>query len=186
MGRTVLAAVIASVIVAISPPVASAEASCSPDAVAYRGFKVTNPPKPVPDEPVAVVGEKLVTLPGYKGKGIVLNFWATWCPPCIKEMPSLSRLQDKLAAAKEKIEVVTVSQDRLGEPAVKKFFEGARISNLPMLLDPRTRLGQLLLVSGLPTTLFIDASGRERARWIGPAEWDSPQMINLVKACTRP
>jgi thiol-disulfide isomerase/thioredoxin len=185
MSRMILAGLIASVIVAISQPVASAQAvSCAEGAISHRGFKVTDPPAPVPDEPMALGSDRLVTLQDYKGKGVVLNFWATWCPPCVKEMPSLSRLQAKLAAAKEPIEVVTVSQDRLGEPVVRKYFEGTGISNLPRLLDSKTRLGQRLLVPGLPTTILIDAEGMERARLIGPAEWDAPDMIALVKACT--
>ena len=183
----ILASLVASVIVAISQPVASAQAvSCTDGAISHRGFKVTDPPKPVPDEPIAAGGEKVATLQDYKGKGMVLNFWATWCPPCVKEMPSLSRLQARLAATKEPIEVVTVSQDRLGEPVVKKYFESTGIANLPHLLDNKTRLGQRLLVPGLPTTVLVDAEGMERARLIGPAEWDSDEMIALVKACTRP
>ena len=100
---------------------------------------------------------------------MVLNFWATWCAPCRAEMPSLDRLQ----AAMPEIAVVPVATGRNAVTQITKFYEEAAVKNLPVLRDPKSGLAHAMGVMGLPVTVILDPEGREVARLIGDAEWDS-------------
>ena len=187
MTRTALLGALVSVIVAISPVHASADdRSCPPKGFEEASFTPAHPPRPVPDEPFVMGEGKLDTLAAFRGKGVVLNFWATWCVPCVREMPAFSRLQEKLAANGGTVSVVTLSQDRGGLPVVERFFKKKKIDNLPRYLDPRGKVGRKLKVRGLPTTVLIDAEGREVGRVVGAAEWDEDAMVGLIEACIAP
>jgi thiol-disulfide isomerase/thioredoxin len=118
-------------------------------------------------------------LADFKGKVVLLNIWATWCGPCRKEMPALDRLQAELGGPD--FEVVALSIDRGGMDAVRKFFADIGIHNLAMYLDSSGQALRQLGAVGLPTTLLLERDGREIGRLIGPAEWDSPEMIEFVR-----
>jgi len=118
-------------------------------------------------------------LADFKGKVVLLNIWATWCGPCRKEMPALDRLQAALGGPD--FEVVALSIDRGGMDAVRKFLADIGIRNLAMYLDSSGQALRTLSALGLPTTLLIDREGREIGRLIGPAEWDSPEMVEFVR-----
>jgi thiol-disulfide isomerase/thioredoxin len=120
-----------------------------------------------------------LTLADFRGKVIVLNLWATWCTPCLAEMPMLDRLQKQLGD--EGVIVIALSLDRGGKDAVSTFYQQAEIRNLGTFLDPTMRSIADARTSGLPTTLLIDADGMERGRVTGPMEWDSPAAIALVR-----
>lgn len=124
-----------------------------------------------------------VRLADFRGKTILLNIWATWCPPCRKEMPALERLQLKIGGPD--FEVVALSIDRGGAVAVKSFYEELDINALRVYVDPTTEASSNLNVIGLPTTLLIDAEGLEIGRKIGPAEWDSPEVVTAIRAYLR-
>ncbi len=109
----------------------------------------------------------------YKGRWVVLNFWATWCAPCRAEMPSLARLQ----AARPDIAVVPVATGRNSVVGIQKFFAEAGVEGLPMLRDPKSELARSMAVLGLPVTVILDPEGREVARLIGDAEWDAPEAL---------
>jgi thiol-disulfide isomerase/thioredoxin len=113
----------------------------------------------------------------YQGRWVVLNFWATWCAPCRKEMPGLDRL-----AAMGDVDVVTVATGRNPPPAITQFFEEIGVENLPVLLDPKSQLARQMGVFGLPLTVILDPEGREVARLIGDAEWDSPDALAMFTA----
>jgi thiol-disulfide isomerase/thioredoxin len=119
------------------------------------------------------------TLAEYSGKVLLLNLWATWCVPCRKEMPTLDRLQAKIGGAE--FEVVALSVDRAGSEAVKKFFQEIGIENLAVNIDPSSKVLRTLGAFGLPTTLLIDRQGREIGRLVGPAEWDTAEMVALIR-----
>jgi thiol-disulfide isomerase/thioredoxin len=116
-----------------------------------------------------------VMAEAFAGQGVVLNFWATWCPPCIEEMPALERLHAALAA--DRIVVVAASQDRGGVPVVQGFYDRVRITGLPIWLDPRGAAARAFGARGLPTTVILDREGRELARLEGAATWDSAAAI---------
>lgn len=118
------------------------------------------------------------SLAEYKGKWVVLNFWATWCAPCRKEMPSL----DRLARAMPEIAVVPVATGRNDVAMIEKFYAEAGVTSLPVLRDPKSALARQIGVMGLPVTLILNPEGQEVARLIGDAEWDSAQAQAVLKA----
>ncbi len=120
-----------------------------------------------------------VRLSSFRGKVVLLNVWATWCPPCRKEMPALDRLQAKLGGPE--FEVVALSIDRAGLPAVKEFYLRTGIKELRVYVDVSGQASSELRAPGIPTTLLIDERGREIGRKVGAAEWDSPDMVALVR-----
>ena len=119
-------------------------------------------------------------LADYKGKYILLNFWATWCAPCRKEMPSLDNLQETYGG--RSFEVVTVATGRNTLPGIKKFFQKAGVTHLPILLDPTQALARDMGVLGLPISVILDPSGNEIARLRGDAEWDTDSAKAIIKA----
>lgn len=123
-------------------------------------------------------GQKL-TLSAYRGRGVVLNLWATWCPPCKAEMPALDHLAQMVAG--EHIAVLPVSINSGGRKAVAAFYQANRITHLPILLDPAGTLAAALKIPGIPTSVLLDAAGRMVGRVVGPAEWDAPASIALLR-----
>ena len=120
------------------------------------------------------------TLADWQGKHVLVNFWATWCAPCRKEMPGLDRLQAEFGGAD--FEVVTIATGRNSLTGIRKFFEETGVTNLPILLDPKSDLARDMAVLGLPITVLLDPEGREIARLRGDAEWDSDSARALVAA----
>jgi thiol-disulfide isomerase/thioredoxin len=120
-----------------------------------------------------------VTLDKWKGKVIVLNIWATWCPPCVKEMPTLDRLQKRLGG--DFFQVVVLSLDEAGIKVVKHFFDQTNVKNLDIYMDSNFKAASALNALGLPTTILIDLKGQELGRLVGPAEWDTPEIISFFK-----
>jgi thiol-disulfide isomerase/thioredoxin len=121
-------------------------------------------------------------LADFAGRGLVINLWATWCPPCVAEMPAL----DRLAAAleRENIQVLPLSSDRGGRDVVQAFYERTRVQTLRVWLDPRGAAARALGARGLPTTIIVDRGGRERARLEGDAAWDAPEFIAAIRRLT--
>lgn len=122
------------------------------------------------------------TIKDYAGRGVVLNFWATWCAPCVREMPALAKLAGLVGA---EVAVLPLSSDRGGAAAVAKYFAEKEIKGLPVLLDPRGAAARAFGARGIPTTILIDAHGRERGRYEGAAEWASPEAVAAVKALAK-
>ena len=118
-------------------------------------------------------------LAEFLGHGMVINLWATWCVPCVAEMPALEALARSLAP--DDIAVMPLSSDRGGLPKVQAFFDEHHISGLPILLDPKGAAGQAWGARGIPTTLIIDRQGRERARAEGAADWSAPAAAELIR-----
>ena len=116
-------------------------------------------------------------LADYKGKWVVLNFWATWCAPCRREMPSLERLQ----AAMPEIAVVPVATGRNAVEGIQRFFDEAGVTTLPILRDPTSDLAHAMGIMGLPVTVILNPDGQEVARLIGDAEWDSDSAKAVLK-----
>lgn len=121
-------------------------------------------------------------LSDYAGKHVVLNFWATWCAPCRKEMPMLDALQKDYGG--EDFEVVTIATGRNSPQGMRKFFDEIGIEELPLHTDPRSDLARAMGVLGLPVTVLIDPDGNEIARMRGDAEWDSDSARAIIEAWT--
>ena len=120
-----------------------------------------------------------VTLGKWQGKVVLLNIWATWCPPCVKEMPTLDRLQKRLGG--DFFQVVVLSLDEAGIKVVKQFFDQTNVKNLDIYMDSNFKAASALNALGLPTTILIDLKGQELGRLVGPAKWDTPEMISFFK-----
>jgi thiol-disulfide isomerase/thioredoxin len=118
------------------------------------------------------------TLAAYRGKYVLLNFWATWCAPCRKEMPQLAALQTQFSGPA--FEVVTIATGRNNPAGIKKFFAEAGIDNLPRHQDPKQALARSMAVLGLPITVLIDPEGREIARLRGDADWSSDSAKAII------
>lgn len=114
------------------------------------------------------------------GKVILLDFWAIWCPPCVEEMPALDRLKAEMGG--DDFDVVAVSMDRAGVEKIEAFYDKVGIENLGIFREPSLRIGSEAGVLGMPTTLVLDREGRELARLMGGAEWDSEEAKTLLKA----
>ena len=181
-GAVVAAMWAAGSIFAIGSPVASPQ---SPACAAKRGefvnFTATVPPRPLPEEPFFDKAGGPHRFADYRGKGLVVNFWATWCAPCVKEMPDLDRLNARLKA--EGIEGLALSFDREGASVVEPFFRKLNLMTLPVLLDKSGAVARALKVTGLPTTLIVDREGREVARVVGIAAWDSDPVVATIRRC---
>ena len=155
---------------------------------AFKGSLGAFVPRTPPEAPPAITFKyadgKELTLADFKGRALVLNYWATWCAPCVEEMPALDKLHASLAG--EGIEVVAISVDRGGMRQVAPFFEVNALKNLPVYLDPPGASMRAFGLRGLPTTIVIDRQGRDAGRLEGMAHWDSDDAKKLLRAIAGP
>ena len=163
--------------------------SCQPSATSLDAYAqdsvkkltVRAAPPPQPTTVFKTADDREVSLKELRGKVVLVNVWATWCAPCIKEMPSLDRLQDLRGG--EGFHVVTISIDRTKyEPA--KFFVENDIENLTPWHDGSYGIPGGLQLRGYPTTVIYNSEGREIAFLEGDAEWDSPEALKLIDYLT--
>lgn len=142
-------------------------------------FTVIDKPVPAPDTVFTDGAGEKRRLTDFLGRVVLVNFWATWCAPCIKEMPSLDALQAKLGG--DDFAVVTLNEDRGGAAVAKPFLDKLGTRNLALYIDDKMALMRALDVRGLPTTFLVDREGRVRARLEGVAEWNSPEAEALMR-----
>ena len=119
-------------------------------------------------------------LKEYRGRYILLNVWASWCGPCVREMPSFNGLRNKFDF--RALELVALDEDHNGIVAVKSFYNLYNLKNLPTSIDTSGQAPSLLHVHGLPTTIFIDPHGFEIGRIEGDADWDAPDTVAFLKS----
>lgn len=118
------------------------------------------------------------TLADYRGKVVLLNFWASWCPPCLHEMPSMERLRVKMAG--RPFEIVALASAESAED-VKPFLSKMKLG-FPILLDPDGSNTKRWKVFALPTTFLLDAKGRVRYVLTGPTEWDESESLKIIES----
>ncbi|MEH6496050.1 MAG: TlpA disulfide reductase family protein [Pseudomonas marincola] len=136
-------------------------------------------PKPLADFSFKDAEGKNHQISDFKGKVVLVNFWATWCGPCREEMPSIDRLQGEMAS--DNFTVLAISQDLQGIERVQKFLKSLDIENLAALNDKTVKSGRAAGVFGLPATLLLNRNGLEIARLVGPAEWDTDEAKRLIQ-----
>jgi len=117
-------------------------------------------------------------LKDYKGKIVLLNFWATWCMPCRAEMPGMETLWQKYK--EQGLVIAAVSVDKGSRGQIETFSKLLDLS-FPILLDPESKVSDLYKVSNMPTSFFIDRNGKIISRIVGTEEWTSPEAIQLVE-----
>lgn len=139
---------------------------------------IESTPAPAPDLPFSDLDGGNHSLADYRGKLLLVNFWATWCAPCREEMPSLDALQRQMGG--DDFAVLTIAAGRNPPPAIRKFFAEAGITDLPTLTDPSMALARAFGVLAMPISVLIDAEGREIARMAGDADWASPAALALI------
>jgi thiol-disulfide isomerase/thioredoxin len=140
-------------------------------------------PKPAPALALPDLDGKAHDLASLKGKVVLINFWATWCPPCRREMPSMERLQQALAGEPFVVLAVDVGEDADTIEAFTSQLD--TVPTFPILLDTRSRAMQAWKVAGLPTTYLVDKQGRIVASAIGGREFDHPGMIETIRGLLR-
>ena len=133
-----------------------------------RAFTSMDEPPAQPDVVYADASGNEVRLSDYRGQVILVNFWATWCGPCVEEMPALNRLQAEMGG--DEFQVVTISLDRSLDDAVS-FFERYDLAELPIIHDTHLASFTRIQTPGLPTSILYDRQGREIGRLTAPAEW---------------
>lgn len=147
-------------------------------------FIPTTPPRPVPEVSVATRTGERVQLGDFKGRPMLINFWATWCVPCVSEMPALEALA--VERADTPLVIMAVSVDRKGESVVAPFVRRLQLAKLPIFLDPEAKAITAFGSDALPTTVLIDRRGREIGRLMGAASWDSAAARRLIDRLLSP
>ncbi|MDB5662491.1 MAG: argininosuccinate lyase [Sphingomonas bacterium] len=123
------------------------------------------------------------TLAAFRGKPLMVNLWATWCAPCVAEMPTLDALAGREA---DRFQLIVVSQDIAGKREVDPFFAKAKFTNLQPYLDKQNVLMEALKIDTLPTTLFYDAAGKEQWRVVGAMDWQGERAKTLIDGALNP
>ncbi len=131
-----------------------------------------------PEFSLQALDGKLVNLSDYRGKVVLVHFWATWCPPCVDEMPTLERLHRTRKGKDFDILAISVDEDAAG--AVAAFMRKNGLS-LPVLLDPSRTAAELYGTFKLPETYIVDREGVVRYKEIGPRDWTTPESLSLIK-----
>ena len=158
---------------------AEEDRSDMPERARLGEFIPASPPLPAPAISFVDLAGNAVSLSEFAGKIVLVNLWATWCEPCLREMPSLERMQARLG---DEITVIALSEDRGGSKAVEPFIGKLGLKSVKTYLDPKSTAQQAFKIQGLPTSLLIDREGRVLGRVEGAAEWDAPKLLGVLKS----
>lgn len=149
-----------------------------PLAGAMHEFILQTPPAPAPAVAFSNGDNATLGFKDFKGKVTLVNLWATWCAPCVKEMPSLQALKQARGGAD--FDVVTISEDKTARKVVDPFFEKNNLADLPRYTDAESAVGRAFRVRGLPTTMLLDRDGNEIGRFEGGANWSGSDALALI------
>jgi thiol-disulfide isomerase/thioredoxin len=143
-------------------------------------FTAAGSPQAVPAVAFSDANGNRVALSQLKGRYVLLNLWAPWCAPCVKELPSLAKLQSTVP--KDRLEVVAVDVGRGTSADARSFLDAHDAKVLATYVDSNLALLRAFGAYGLPLTVLIDPQGHEIGRALGPAVWDSPESIDYFRA----
>ncbi len=133
---------------------------------------------PAPDFTFPDLDGKEVSLSDFRGKVVLVNIWATWCPPCRDEMPSMQKLYERFKG--EDFEILAVSIDTDGREAVAPFMQQMNLT-FPALLDPEEKIRSLYRITGVPESFIIDRNGILVQKVIGPRDWATPKVFSYFE-----
>jgi thiol-disulfide isomerase/thioredoxin len=145
-----------------------------------QSLKIHNSPIKLPIIEFTDIEGKKITNTTLIGKVSVINLWATWCSPCIKELPSINNLAKILGS--ENIKIYAVSQDRAGSKVVPPYFERLKLNYLTIYLDNKGSLMSDFNTPVLPTTVIVNSKGMEVGRLVGTINWDSQEVVSFLRA----
>ncbi|MFQ5970728.1 MAG: TlpA family protein disulfide reductase [Alphaproteobacteria bacterium] len=168
--------VLALVMMPLGVPVAAADSP--PVSGAVQNFIVFDEPVPAPLTPFNTNGEGQRTLEDFRGKVVLVNFWATWCGPCIRELPSIERLHAELAG--DRFTVVLISQDRDWK-RIGAYLKRLRVAGPESFRDDRLKFSRAMGVGSLPVSAIVDHEGNVVGNLTGHAEWDAPEALELIR-----
>src|SRR5262245_28446540 len=137
-----------------------------------------SPPVPAPPISLVDLAGNTVSLSEFAGRLVLVNLWATWCAPCLREMPSLERMQSRLG---DKITVIALSEDRGDSKTVERFIDKLGLKSIKTYLDPKSTAERALKDHSIHTTFLIDREGRILGRVEGAAEWDAPKLLEVLE-----
>ncbi len=174
-----LAGAVAVLLIALALQSSGNRAAGPPLSGWMENFIPVSEPAPRPALAFRDAAGAALDLADFEGRVVLVNFWATWCVPCIREMPSLIRLQRRLGSAD--FTVIALSLDRKGFAVITPFIAKYEMAELAVYHDPESRSSLTLKIPGLPTTVLFDRSGRELGRLAGLAEWDADEAVALIE-----
>lgn len=175
-----LAAAFLSLLALVVPPTAWAtHAASEPSDGTVGSFRQLNPPREPPFFEILDANGKALTLADFHGKVVLLNLWATWCAPCIREMPALDRLQDRIGD--DDFFVVPVALDREGRRPVEAFYKRLGLRHLGMYLDPDLKIEAAFPIDVLPANFLVDREGRVTAFVRSYVDWEAPEAEAMIR-----
>jgi len=188
--RTRLVLILVAAIAAVGIPavlyemrVRDVHASVSPPAILDK-LQLTEGAPPAPAATFYDADGKAMSLNDFRGRYVLVNLWATWCGPCINELPSLVRLQAELP--QDKITVLPIDLEKHESQKVVEFLERTKIEGLPIYIDRDFSAMRGFAANELPLTILIDSEGREIARAAGEQKWDHADTVAYLKAISAP
>ena len=151
---------------------------CTAASAQLNSYQTIQPDQPI-DFTFVDANGKDHKISEYRGKIVLVNFWATWCPPCVTEMPSLKNLADTFP--QEDVAVITLCKEMKLLNDAKKLFENLKINNLPLFFDEKGEGAALFKVKGLPSTYVLDRQGHLIGKLQGGTEWDHYEVLDLIQ-----
>lgn len=142
-------------------------------------FILNDPPRDAPGMTFRGDDGKIFRLADFKGRVVLVNFWATWCAPCIRELPTLNRLEKTLGD--EDFAVIAVNVDRDGANVARPFLDKNDVFALPLYFDDKMALAREFGLKQMPTSYLLDREGKVAGSLTGFAEWDSPEADALIR-----
>ena len=179
--RRTIAAIVSFLMLAFLPREAAAHGQDHPPVLRNAGYQFAylRPQKPAPMTPILTEDGSIIVLDRYRGKVILLNLWATWCAPCVRELPALDRLQSALGG--RDFTVMALSIDKADMEVPVSFVRGLGLENLDVYLDFTGTIAKGFPLYGLPITYLIDRRGLVIGYIVGAVEWDSPEVMKFLK-----
>ena len=142
-------------------------------------FALLDTSREIPDFEFSDAAGATFSLEKFRGEYLFVNVWATWCEPCREEMPALDQLARELSDLN--IRILPISIDATGAGTVERFYQQHELRDLPVYVNPEQTIMRSLNVFGIPTSVLIDPTGREIGRVTGPAQWDLPESVQMLK-----